>query len=126
MNTNHVLASQIRNKSNVVRSTTSPALSMSMSLTFDASKPKEDGPVYFRTENADGYDISGLTGYYLLGYIGTRPSNLNITTITLVGPSGVAHSHDEIDTNIAARLWDKLKSGNFVDYTDLGTTYVGD
>jgi hypothetical protein len=97
---------------------------MTVSLTFQASKPKEDGPIYFRTENADGYDISGLTGYYLLGYIGTRPSNLNITTITLVGPSGVAHSHDEIDTNVAARLWDKLKSGNVVDITDLGATYV--
>lgn len=124
MNTNHVFASQIKTSTVSVRSETSPALQMSTSLLFSATLPKQDGPIYFRTENSDGYDISGLPGYYLLGFIAPRPSNLNITTITLVGPSGVTHSHDEIDSNVASRIWEKLKAANIVDITDLGATYV--
>jgi hypothetical protein len=117
MNTNHVYASNVANKTvdGVYVLTHSPV-----------ALPDKDGPIYFRTDIAMGYEIEGLQGKYLLGFITSRKSNLNLTTLNLVGPDGIVHSHDVVDTNEAIRTFSKLKAANSVTYTDIGTVYVDD
>lgn len=117
MNSNHVFASDVANK------------------TVDGayvlySNPKDvagkTGPIYFRTENPAGYQIEGLQGYYLLGYVTDRKSNLVISTVNLVAPDGMVYSHDSVDTNETMRLFAKLQAANLVTFQDLGSIYVED
>ena len=115
MNTNHVYASNVANKT----------VDGVYELHYEPTAlPSQDGPIYFRTDVPISYEIEGLPGKYLLGFITTRPSNLNITTLNLVGPDGLVYSHDTIDTNEAIRTFSKLKAANAVTYEDIGTVYV--
>ncbi len=115
MNTNHVLATDVKNQT----------VDGVYVLTHSPKDFKDkDGPVYFRTELPGGYEIEGLQGKYLLGYVTQRKSNLNITTLNLVGPDGIVHSHDTLDVNDAIRTFSKMRAANVVDYADIGTVYV--
>lgn len=117
MNPNHVLASDVT--------------IVSVGKTYQRiHNPKElknpDGDVYYRTDLPDGYSIEGLPGFYLLGSIGQRQSNLNIITLSLVGENGVKYCHDTLDTNKAIRTVSKMKSAAIVDYESIGAIYVGE
>jgi len=115
MNTNHVFASDVQN------STVDGVYVLSHAPRDIKDK---DGPIYFRTDVPAGYEIEGLQGKYLLGFVTPRKSNLNLTTLNLVGPDGIVHSHDVLDVNDAIRTFSKLKAANSVTYTDIGTVYV--
>lgn len=117
MNSNHVLASDVAVKT----------IDGEYVLVHQPSiTPNRDGAVYFRTILPVGYTIEGREGNYLLGSAYPRKSNLNITTLSLVGSDGIAYAHDVLDTNEAIRILSKMKSANTVDYSDIGTPYVED
>lgn len=86
----------------------------------------KEGDVYYRTDNPSGYAIAGLPGRYFLGGVHQRKSNLNLTTLFLVGEDGVEYCHDTLDTNEAIRTISKMKAASTVDYDAIGTIYVGE
>ncbi len=117
MNSNHVMAADVGIRS----------IGNSYELYHDPKPmPTKDGDVYYRTDNPEGYAISGLPGRYLRGGVYGRKSNLNITTLFLIGENGVEYCHDTLDTNEALRTVSKMKAAAVVNYDAIGTIYVGE
>ncbi len=117
MNSNHVMAADVSIRS----------IGTGYELYYNPQPlTTKDGDIYYRTDNPNGYAIAGLPGRYLLGGVHQRKSNLNITTLSLVGEDGVDYCHDTLDTNEAIRTISKMKAASTVDYDAIGTIYVGE
>lgn len=114
MNPNHVLAKDVR----------TTTVEGQYVLEYHPTPLGSPGAIYFRTELQSGYQIQGREGYYLLGTVSQRKSNLNIVTITLVGADGVVYAHDSFDSNAVMRTMSKLEAASTVNYESIGTIYV--
>lgn len=116
MNSNHIMAADVSIRS----------VGTAYQLYYTPKPFKAiDGDIYYRTDSPDGYAIDGMPGLYLRGSVFQKTSNLNITTLSLVGDNGVIYCHDTLDTNEALRTVSKMKAASNVTYESIGTIYVG-
>ena len=118
MNSNHIYHSQVGENTEGRFGEYKYSLSLK-------EKPGFSDPnlIYFLSEDSNGYEIDGK-GYYLLGSLQKRQSNLDLWTISLMLPSGLSVSCDFLSKASAERVWGRFLSKAWVEISDLPATYV--
>lgn len=98
---------------------------------YSLSLKKNPGPsdpslIYFKSEDSSGYQIEGLSGFFLLGSIRKRESNLDLWVISLMSPTGRLVSCDFIGQGSASKVWNNFSNRAWVSFEDLPASYLGD